>query len=32
MHGMGYGLEPGDIDRAHRIGKKETDNHGITRQ
>ena len=32
MHGMDCGLEPRDMDRAHRIGKKKTDKDGITRQ
>ena len=32
MEGMDCGLEPSDIDRAHRIGKKKTDKHEITRQ
>ena len=32
MQGMDCGLEPSDIDRAHRIGNKRTDKHGVRRQ
>ena len=32
MQGMDCGLEPSDINRAHRIGNKKTDKHGVTRQ
>ena len=32
MESMDCGLEPSDIDRAHRIGKTKADKHGITCQ